>query len=174
MKSSKAAPKLDRKTVEKNRRTHMKLLLSKLDSLLPNTPNPKEVMPMPDRLDEAAKYIKELHLRVEKMKEKRQRLVGFEGTSQQQISNLKIGVEVQDMGSGFLVFLLSHRSGFSAFCKALQVLEEAGTEVMAANFISGALFFSTIHCSVVDNTGRGFEAGKVAERLKKVVIPRLM
>ncbi|XP_039143896.1 transcription factor bHLH162-like [Dioscorea cayenensis subsp. rotundata] len=83
MKNSKAAPKLERKIVEKNRRDYMKLLLSNLDSLLPNySPNTKKMIALPERLDEAVKYIKELKMKVEKM-EKKECLSGSEGTSQQ-------------------------------------------------------------------------------------------
>ncbi|KAH7657687.1 Achaete-scute transcription factor-related protein, partial [Dioscorea alata] len=135
MKKSQAAPKLERKIVEKNRRDHMKLLLSNLDSLLPNySPNTKKqkMMAVPERLDEAVKYIKELQMRVEKLKEKRERLGGSEGTSQQ--GNITLDVEVQDLGSGLSVVLLSLQGGFSAFSKVLQVLEEEGLEIVTANF----------------------------------------
>ncbi|XP_039143841.1 transcription factor bHLH162-like isoform X1 [Dioscorea cayenensis subsp. rotundata] len=166
MEIDKAAPKLERKIVEKNRRDHMKLLLSNLDSLLPNySPNTKEVVTMPERLDEAVKYIKELQMRVERMKENREGLGCYEGTSQQK--NLKMGVEVQDMGSGLSVFLLSFSGGFSAYSKVLRVLEEEGLEILAANFVSGEVAFIIVHCLVAENSG--FEADEVMERLKKVV-----
>ncbi|KAM0933668.1 putative transcription factor bHLH family [Dioscorea sansibarensis] len=163
-----AAPKLERKTVEKNRRDHMKLLLSNLDSLLPNySPDTKEVMTTPETLDEAVKYIKELQMRVERMKENREGLDGYKGTCQQR--NMIMDIEVQDMGSGLSVFLLSFRGSFSAYSKVLRALEEEGMEILAANFVSGEVAFITVHCLAAENSESGFEADKVVERLKRVV-----
>ncbi|KAM0933667.1 putative transcription factor bHLH family [Dioscorea sansibarensis] len=145
----------------------MKLLLSNLDSLLPpHSPNTKEMMATPERLDEAVKYIKELRMRVEKMKETIERLGSSEGTSQQ--GNMIIDVKIQDMGSGLYVLLLSLRGGFSAFTEALFVLKEEGMEIVTANFDSRAMSCITIRCSVADNTGNGFDAVKIVERLKKI------
>lgn len=106
----------------------------------------QKMMPVPERLDEAVKYIKELQMRVEKKKEKRERLGGSEGTSQQ--GNITMDVEVQDLDSGLSVVLLSLQGGFSALPKVLLVLEEEGLEIVTANFVSGSKPRMIIHCSV--------------------------
>ena len=58
-------------------------------------------------------------------------------------------VEVQDMGSGLSVFLLSFPGGFSAYSKVLRALAEEGMEILAANFVSGEMDFMTVHCLVI-------------------------
>lgn len=108
----------------------------------------QKMIALPERLDEAVKYIKELKMKVEKM-EKKECLSGSEGTSQQRQGNITIDVEVQDLGSGLSMLLLSLQGGFLTFSEALLVIEEEGIEIVNASFVSGAMpCMSTIHCSV--------------------------
>lgn len=104
------------------------------------------MMAIPERLDEAVKYIKELRMRVQKMKEEMERLGSSEGTRQQ--GNMIIDIKVQNMGSGLYVLLLSLRGGFSAFTEALFMLKEEGMDIVTANFVSRGITCITIRCSV--------------------------
>ncbi|XP_039143860.1 uncharacterized protein LOC120280962 isoform X2 [Dioscorea cayenensis subsp. rotundata] len=85
------------------------------------------------------------------------------------MKDIIMDVEVQDMGSGLSVFLLSFRGGFLVFSKILRVLQEEGMEILAANFVSGEKAFMTVQYLASENGNSGFEADKVAERLKKDV-----
>ncbi|KAH7657688.1 hypothetical protein IHE45_17G037900 [Dioscorea alata] len=85
------------------------------------------------------------------------------------MKDMIMDVEVQDMGSGSSVFLLSFRGGFLMFSKILRVLQEEGMEILSANFVSGEKAFMTVHYMVAENGKSGFEADKVVERLKKDV-----
>ncbi|KAJ6868909.1 hypothetical protein NC651_033871 [Populus alba x Populus x berolinensis] len=79
-KSSSETSKLDRKTVEKNRRVHMKDLCFKLASLVPHhffKPS-KDMLSQQDQLELAACYIKQMRERVEKLKRVRISRVGVE------------------------------------------------------------------------------------------------
>ncbi|KAK1364853.1 putative achaete-scute transcription factor-related protein [Heracleum sosnowskyi] len=69
-----SSSRADRKTIEKNRRTQMKGLYTELNSLVPRQ-NSREAKSLTDQLDEAEKYIRKLQMKVEKMKEKRERLM---------------------------------------------------------------------------------------------------
>ncbi|CAI8617049.1 unnamed protein product [Vicia faba] len=67
--------KVERRLVEKNRRNQMKILYTKLNSLLPNY-NPKElVLALPDQVEEAINYIKSLEANVKMAEEKKERLL---------------------------------------------------------------------------------------------------
>ncbi|XP_072965588.1 transcription factor bHLH162-like [Typha angustifolia] len=181
----------DRKTVERNRRIHMKSLYSKLNSLLPNTPpNSREGTSnpsLPDRLEEAANYIKGLQEKLEKMSERKRQLKSTEGStshatrevvggsssssSSGRRSNIKLPhIEVQDLGFGLKVIIISSPSEQTVFYEAIRALEEEGAEVLNAHFsVVGAMALHTMHTLVGDSTG-GLEAGKVLETLKKAIV----
>ncbi|KAG1335303.1 transcription factor bHLH162 [Cocos nucifera] len=156
----------------------MKALCSKLDSLLPNTPTSREgaALPLPDRLDEAANYIKSLQGRLERMKERKRQLLESEGSSRGRGSEERGGmrlpqIEVQDLGSGFRVVIISSPGDRLLFYEAVRVLEEEGGEILNANFlVVGDKAFHSIHSMVADPRG-GSEASKVLERLKKACHP---
>ncbi|KAI3886181.1 hypothetical protein MKW92_039010 [Papaver armeniacum] len=73
-----AAAAIDRKTIEKNRRSHMKSLCFKLVSLIPSTTSThdnnhssKKDIAQIDLIDQAANYIQELTKRIDKLKRKK-------------------------------------------------------------------------------------------------------
>lgn len=74
-----AAAAVDRKTIEKNRRSHMKSLCFKLVSLIPpttsthdnNNHSSKKDIAQTDLIDQAANYIQELTKRIDKLKRKK-------------------------------------------------------------------------------------------------------
>ncbi|XP_010925568.1 transcription factor bHLH162 [Elaeis guineensis] len=173
MESSHGLTRPDRKTVEKNRRIQMKALCSKLESLLPSSPNSREgvTLPLPDRLDEAVNYIKGLQGRLERMKERKRQLMGSERRSRGMGSEVGGGmrvpqIEVQDLGPALRVVLISSPVDRLLFYEAIRVLEEEGGAVLNANFsVVGDNAFHIIHSMVADPRG-GSEATKVLERLK--------
>ncbi|KAI3971411.1 hypothetical protein MKW92_029190 [Papaver armeniacum] len=75
--SSASAAAIDRKTIEKNRRIHMKSLCFKLVSLIPPTSadhqnhSSKKDIPQTDLIDQAANYIQEQRKRIDKLKRKK-------------------------------------------------------------------------------------------------------
>ncbi|XP_008791819.3 transcription factor bHLH162-like [Phoenix dactylifera] len=164
----------DRKTIERNRRIQMKALCSQLDSLLPDPPTSREgaTLPLPDRLEEAANYIKSLQRRLERMKERKRKLMESEGTSRGTGSVERGGmrlpqIEVQDLGSGLRVVITNSPGDRRMFYEAVRVMEEEGGEILNANFlVVGDKAFHSIHSMVADPRG-GSEASKVLERLKK-------
>ncbi|KAI3983596.1 hypothetical protein MKX01_000608 [Papaver californicum] len=76
--SSTSAVAIDRKTIEKNRRNHMKDLCFKLVSLIPPTTthdhqnhSSKKDIPQTDLIDQAGNYIQELRKRIDELKRKK-------------------------------------------------------------------------------------------------------
>ncbi|KAJ4750169.1 basic helix-loop-helix (bHLH) DNA-binding superfamily protein [Rhynchospora pubera] len=134
MESSGCAPrKPDRKTVEKNRRIHMKSLYSKLDSLLPNQKKDGVALTVPDRIIEAADYITELRERVEKLRERKRQLIAL-GSHNSTLTKLLPDIEVEEISDGLksVKTTSDFRNNEVGFYKMIQLLEEEGVEVLSA------------------------------------------
>ncbi|KAF7822978.1 transcription factor bHLH162-like [Senna tora] len=185
--SSSSSTKIERRIVEKNRRNQMKILYSKLTSLLPNF-NSKEMMGLPDQIDEAIKYIKSLEAKVKMGEEKRDGLVGkkrsnnnYCGSSSSAGCNyfgsygnetLKSPqIEIHEMGSSLQVVLISGLDNQFIFYEIIRILHEENVEIVSAN--SSLAADHSMHHIVHAKIEAGlfeFGATKVSERLKKFVV----
>nr|CAD1842211.1 unnamed protein product [Ananas comosus var. bracteatus] len=158
--------KLERKTVEKKRREQMKALYAKLDSLLPSSTSSREgaTLPRPDRLSEAANYIKGMQEKLERMKERKRQLM----TRNEAADNSKLPkIEVQNRGSNlYMIQIISSPDDRAMFYEVVRAVEEEGGEVLNAQFsTTDRKAFHTIYALVGDFKYR-FETGKLKERLK--------
>ncbi|CAD5190486.1 transcription factor bHLH162-like isoform X2 [Musa acuminata AAA Group] len=154
--------KIERRTVERNRRICMKNLCFKLTSLIPrDTTMSKRAMRDQDQLDQAFNYIKELQGRVEKLKQKKE--------MRRMTADLHfLLVEVRSMDSTLLVSFVSGSRSSYMFGKVIGVLEEEGAEVISASFnLVGGRIFHTIHCQAFCSR-IGLEPSSVNEKLKKL------
>ncbi|PSS24634.1 Transcription factor bHLH36 like [Actinidia chinensis var. chinensis] len=166
-------PRTDRKTIEKNRRNHMKDLCSKLHSLVPHHHTSREAMSLADHLGEASNYIKNLEKHLEKMRQKRDRLTGI---AKQNIASMSCAanvglrppqVEVHEMGSALEVVLVTGLNYKFMFKETIRLLHEEGAEIVNAGFsVVDDTVFHTIH-SKVGESGLGSGAARISERLKK-------
>ncbi|URD72921.1 Transcription factor bHLH36 [Musa troglodytarum] len=154
--------KIERRTVERNRRICMKNLCLELTSLIPtDTTMPKRAMRDQDQLDQAFNYIKVLRGRVEKLKQKKEMR---SATAELHF----VLVEVRSMDSTLLVSFVSGSRSSYMFRKVIGVLEEEGAEVTSASFnLVGGRIFHTIHCQAFCPR-IGLEPSSVNERLKKL------
>ncbi|CAD6247504.1 unnamed protein product [Miscanthus lutarioriparius] len=182
-----AAPgggKPDRKTVERNRRNQMNALYSRLDTLVRAGSSPSSAaaavqrgppaMTQPDRLEEAAAYIRQTTERVERLKERKRELMTSARAPSSQGSGSGSSsaagaaeVEVQHLGSGLHAILVTGEppSEGASFHRAVRAVEEAGGEVQNAHFsVVGARAIYTIHTLVAEG---GIE--RVVQRLKAVL-----
>ena len=114
-------------------------------------------MTRPDRLEEAAAYIRQTTERVERLKERRRELTAARAPSSSQGSSSAGGaaaaaeVEVQHLGSGLHAILVTGAppSEGASFNRAVRAVEEAGGEVQNAHFsVVGARAIYTIHTLV--------------------------
>ncbi|KFK28692.1 hypothetical protein AALP_AA7G034000 [Arabis alpina] len=167
----------DRKTVEKNRRIQMKSLYSELNSLLPQPS--RELLTLPDQLDEAANYIKRLQVNVEKKRERKRKLIAttcFEKSNSAGSSSVNViapkrvpKIEIQETGSILHIFLvtsLEHKFMFSEIIRLLT--EELEAEITHAGYstVDDAVFH-TLHCKV-EECDHGSRS-RIYERLEKFV-----
>ncbi|XP_043706438.1 transcription factor bHLH162-like [Telopea speciosissima] len=169
--------KLDRKTIERNRRMQMKGLCFKLASLIPRHYNSsKEISSQQDRLDHAASYIKELQQRVEELKRKKQYLaMDMNGTNNDSKedkmitgSNLPV-IELRDFGHSLEVTLISGLNTNFMFYEVISVLGEEGAEIVNASFsVVGDKIFHTFH-SQAASSRVGVETSRLYQRLKELV-----
>ncbi|KAM5572062.1 transcription factor bHLH162-like [Rosa sericea] len=185
--TSETSSKLDRKTVERNRRIHMKGLCLKLASMVPpqyyKSSKSKEMMTQQSQLDLAASYIKQLTERIENLKERKEKeLKSKLGTSNKSSINnvdrpnkaVVVGsrlpvIKLTESGSSIEVMLISGLNKNFMFYEVISVLEEEGAEVVSANFSTvGDKVFHTIHAQVKISRV-GVETTTVWQRLQDLI-----
>ncbi|XP_011027821.1 PREDICTED: transcription factor bHLH36-like isoform X2 [Populus euphratica] len=152
-----SSSRTDRKLIERNRRNQMKELYSQLNSLVPHQSSREPVLSVPDQLDEAASYIKRLQTNLEKLKEKKDSLMGMEKadyTSKNSGSGTTAclrspQIKVIEMGSTLEVVLMNGLDSRFMFNEIIRVLHEEGAEIINASLsVVEDTVFHTIHSKV--------------------------
>ncbi|XP_014508338.1 transcription factor bHLH162 [Vigna radiata var. radiata] len=174
-----ASSKLDRKTIERNRRIHMKALCFKLVSIIPSKylKPTKDMLSQQDQLDLAATYIKHLRERIEKLKgekEQAMKIMRPTQTNNNGIFNIDSELpllEIKELGSGIEVMLISGVNKNFMLYEVISVLEEEGVEVVAANFstVDDKIFY-TVHAQVKISRV-GVEPTRVYQKLQELITP---
>ncbi|TKY73490.1 Transcription factor bHLH36 [Spatholobus suberectus] len=174
--TSNESSKLDRKTIEKNRRIHMKSLCLQLASLIPPNLKPSKSKLMPgqqDQLDLAARYIKHMRERIEKLKRQKEQVMSNQSNDRKRFdvdSRLPV-LELRDLGSGIEVMLVSGLNKTFMLYEVISVLEEEGAEVVNASFSTvGDKIFYVVHAQVKISRV-GVETTRVYERLQEFIAP---
>ncbi|CAN6818654.1 unnamed protein product [Brassica oleracea] len=153
----------DLKIIEKNRRIQMEDLYLELNSLLPQT---SRELPLPDQLDEAANYIKELQVNVEKNRERKRKLVTTAALdklnstgSSSMSSSVDVSVprrlpriEIQETGPILHISLVTSLEHKFMFHEIIRVLtEELGAGLTHAGYsIIDDAVFHIFDCKVED------------------------
>ncbi|XP_009413848.3 transcription factor bHLH162-like isoform X2 [Musa acuminata AAA Group] len=171
METSHGLTRPDRKTIEKNRRIHMKALYSKLLSLLP-TPSSQEggAVTLADRLNEAINYIKGKQEMLERMQKRKRQLTGSAGTaSEVATASRSPKIDVQDLRPGLrVIVVISPCDHHLIFCEIVRVLGAEGVDIITASYaVVGDRAFHTIQF-LAPKSGTG-EADQVMGRLKKAI-----
>ncbi|GAY34525.1 hypothetical protein CUMW_011940 [Citrus unshiu] len=180
MENNPSSSRTDRKTIERNRRNQMKALYSTLNSLVPHQ-RPMEATSLPDQLDEATKYIKRLQTNLERMKERKERLMGIEkpdaaaatSSSGNSSGTITTGlrspqIEIHEMGSALEVVLTTGLDFQFMFIETIRLLHEEGVEIVNASFnVVEDTIFHTIHSKIGDSGSDHDASARISERLKK-------
>ncbi|XWS18403.1 hypothetical protein CRYUN_Cryun32bG0040500 [Craigia yunnanensis] len=171
--NSNSSSRTERKIVERNRRNQMKALYSKLDSLVPH-PNSRESVSLPDQLDEAANYIKGLQINLERMKEKKDSLMGVErstNTTRRSSSGPKSPqIQIHEMGSSLVIGLTTGSNNQFIFNETIRILHEEGAEIVNSSFsVVDDTVFHTINLTVGESAPDIYGAARISERIKKFV-----
>ncbi|KAK9065347.1 hypothetical protein SSX86_016730 [Deinandra increscens subsp. villosa] len=177
---SSSSSRVDRRTIEKNRRIHMKALYSKLHSLVPHESS-REVISLPDQLLEAANYIKKLQIKLEKMKEEKDNLMRIkkpETDHDKKIksSSLMVGeqrppqIDVHQIGSSLEAILVTGVDFQFLFSETIRVIHEEGFEVVNATFsIINEIVVHTIHAQLVEAYASENGVSRIIEKMNKIV-----
>ncbi|KAL3509348.1 hypothetical protein ACH5RR_028749 [Cinchona calisaya] len=173
---STSTPKMERRIIEKNRRNHMKSLYNQLFSLLPSYSSSKEVLPVPDQVDEAINHIKTLEKKLEKCKEKKEKLLShgkrpYSCSTSETTNSSKLitNVEVHEMGPNIDVILISGLEEQASFYGILSLLCKEGFEVVNANFSrTGNSMLQVVHEKGGKSTHWN-DNSTVAKRLKELI-----
>ncbi|KAG2410164.1 Transcription factor bHLH162 Basic helix-loop-helix protein [Vigna angularis] len=145
----------DRKLVERNRRNQMKDLFSKLNSVLPHQSS-REGISRPDQIGEAIDYIKNLQIKLEKMKEKKSNLTDIvrSRTASMNMELKSPQFKIQQMGSVLEVVLVTGLDFHFIFNETIRVLQEEGSDIVNASY------------TVVEESVNG--ASRISEKLKNL------
>ncbi|XP_051128803.1 transcription factor bHLH162 [Andrographis paniculata] len=187
--SPNSVTKADRKTVEKNRRNHMKSLCSSLSSLIvpPNPPTSSSregcgVSSIQDQVESATHYIRRLEEKVEMLRNKKTDLqkstavVSGAGNNNKLIIPAAIDVDVS-VDADFVIkvaLMTDLNSHHSVFMEALRILsQEAAAQILTASYsVTPHLVFHTIYANIEDGSGEDSQeslAARISERLRSFV-----
>ncbi|XVF27631.1 hypothetical protein REPUB_Repub14bG0125000 [Reevesia pubescens] len=138
-----------------------------------NAAKRNEATSLPDQLDEAANYIKRLQTNLERMKERKDSLMGVERrnttTSRSSSGPKSPQIEIQEMGSSLVIGLTTRSNSQFIFNETIRILHEEGAEIVNASFsVVDDAVFHTIHLTVGESAP-DYRAARISERLKKFV-----
>ncbi|KAL1363055.1 hypothetical protein AAHE18_03G123700 [Arachis hypogaea] len=176
--SSTNKEKIERRFIERNRRKHMKMLYSTLNSLLPNDPNPtrpKEALLLLDQVDKALNYIKSLEEKVKMSKEKKNSLLlrmgrkRTRGACDDGNRPKPPQLEVHEMGSCLQIVMTCGLDSQFIFYKIIHILNEENIDVKSANSsLIGNSMHHVVHAEIPQSLLQ-LGATKVRESLKRFV-----
>ncbi|XP_060193707.1 transcription factor bHLH162 [Lycium barbarum] len=169
---SSSSCKVDRKTIEKNRRNQMKDLYLKLNSLVPHHQHSKVVLSLPDQLEEAADYIKKLQINLERTRQRKESLTaGVNASSRSRTERLPLPhIEIQSVDSTLKVALITNLDNQLMFNDIIRMLHEEGVQVINASYtVTNDTIFHSIHSKMQGECTPEYGAARISERLKKFV-----
>ncbi|KAL4301981.1 hypothetical protein GQ457_10G025620 [Hibiscus cannabinus] len=165
----------NRNLFERERRSQLRSLLSRLFTLLP--PHPTK-MSMPELVEHATVYVKQLQERVEELKRRKVQAEG-EISSRAQAEAGDVGnetmvitpvLEITESESAMEVNLIAGTGNNMALCHIVTVLEEEGAEVVKVNYHNdGNRILLSVH-SQAAYSRIGIESSRVRERLTSLQI----
>jgi FtsZ-binding cell division protein ZapB len=116
----------------------------------------QEAISMPDKLEEATNYIMKLQINLEKMKEKKNFLLGIQrSTNVNMDRNKNLGfkspkIEIQQFGLVLEVVLITCFDSQFLFNETIRVLHEEGVDIVNASYkVNEDSVFHSIHCQVI-------------------------
>ncbi|GMJ06408.1 hypothetical protein like AT4G20970 [Hibiscus trionum] len=159
-----SSTKVERKIVEKNRRNRMKDLYSMLKSLLPHH-NSKELLTVPEQIDEAVDYIKRLQTRLKEFRERKESLMGRKRF--QNCTGEGAEIRINETGSAMEVALTTAPDDCQfMFHKMIRIFHDDGGDVVNANFwVVGNTVFHIVHAEIASPGA----AKTIKEKLNKFV-----
>ncbi|KAK4427150.1 Transcription factor [Sesamum alatum] len=177
--SSGRSCKLEKKTIEKNRRIKMKSLCVKLVSLIPDHHFKQlKELSQQDQLEQATSYIKSLSERVEELRRRKTQGVMMSSADPTTSNKTSTGImggsklpilEIRELGSNLEVVLISGLCKNFMLHQVISILEQEGAEVVNANLSNiDGLIIHTIHAQV--KVSRiGVDGSRIRARIQELI-----
>ncbi|XP_022727284.1 transcription factor bHLH167-like [Durio zibethinus] len=165
---SKSLSRMNRNLIERERRSQMKILFSKLFNLLPPHPTKTSI---PEMVEHATVCISQLQKRMEELKQRKVQLEA-DHISPQAVATGTISpvIDITDLDSSMEVNLMAGTNTKFALCDIISILEEEGAQVLSATYHNtGNKILLSIH-SQAAYSRIGIENVRVHERLKRLQI----
>ncbi|XWS34808.1 hypothetical protein CRYUN_Cryun21dG0069200 [Craigia yunnanensis] len=162
-----SSSRINRTTVERERRMRLRDLYSHLSSLL--TPQPTK-MSTHEVLEQATVYVNQLEIRVEELKQMK---LQIEEEYREMTSGRRIispVINITDLNSTLEVNLITGWNTKFKLCDIIQILMEEGAEVVtaAANHNAGDRIIYSFHCQPISSR-IGIATSRVQERLEDLI-----
>ncbi|EOY18403.1 hypothetical protein QUC31_006515 [Theobroma cacao] len=157
---------MQRNLIERERRSNLKNLYSKLFSLLP--PQPAK-MSLLDKLELATVHIKQLQRQVEELKQRKMQLDDQESEAWNRVKSGRITpvLNIIDSDSIMEVNLVTGSDMKFTLGEIINIIEEEGAEVIGATYNHARKVnrnILSVHCEEI-----GFKGSKGLERLKSLI-----
>ncbi|KAH6781489.1 hypothetical protein C2S52_001782 [Perilla frutescens var. hirtella] len=165
--------KVERKTIEKNRRILMKLLSFKMVSLIPGAylPQPKEFLSQQDQIGYSAAYIEILRERVDELRKRKTQLTNNKNNNNDNVVESKVQpiLTVMESGFGVEVVLISGLIRNFSLHDVTTIIEEAAAEVLTVSvYTIDAKIIHTIHAKAKISRV-GVDTAKINERIQELI-----
>ncbi|XP_057772713.1 transcription factor bHLH167-like [Salvia miltiorrhiza] len=160
--------KMERKTIEKNRRIRMKALGFKLVSIIPDRhfTQPKEFLSHLDQIDEAASYIKILRERIQVLERRKAQLINSGSTGGGLMSPI---LTVKELGFGVEVVLISGVNKNFLLSQVISVIEQEAAQVLTVNISTVAQnIIYTLHAQVKISRV-GVDTSRISDRIREII-----
>ncbi|KAK8522487.1 hypothetical protein V6N13_115455 [Hibiscus sabdariffa] len=159
--------RMNRCLIERERRRHMKLLSFQLSSLLP--PQPTK-MSMPELVDQATAYVKELQQNLEKYKQMKVEMkekLGPDGSKKSR--KISPVLNITDLGSHLEVNLITGLNNRFALSDFIGILHEGGAEIISATcqYTEDRAIYTIFSQAIYPRIG--IATSSVHERLKSLI-----
>ncbi|KAK8582860.1 hypothetical protein V6N13_069628 [Hibiscus sabdariffa] len=169
MASPTAPSRTNRNLIERERRSQMRSLLLTLFSFLP--PHPRR-MSMPDLVENATIYIKQLQERVEELSRRKAQLIRELNGQPRTVMPLVLKITDSESESTVQVDLIAGTGTGTtiALCDIVTILEEEGAEIVNVTYHNdGNRIILSVH-SQAAYSRIGIEISRVRERLQNLQI----
>ncbi|CAO2823856.1 unnamed protein product [Amaranthus hypochondriacus] len=165
MSKKSSSSKRNRAAMEKDRRNQMRDLYSQLNSLVPQHTSFQRTIP--DQIDDATNYIRQLQGNVDNLRQTRDGLLGggaSHGGGSGSGRHSSVQIEVNENGSALVVNLITALEYQFVFTEVVRILNEQNAEVVDASYSAADnTVFHTIHAQM----GEAASIERITEMLKR-------
>ncbi|KAK8485814.1 hypothetical protein V6N11_012843 [Hibiscus sabdariffa] len=164
MESGSQSTRINRCLIERERRRHMKALFTKLSTLLPRKPTK---MSVPEMVDRAIAYVKELQTRMERYEGMKMKLeAAYEVRKRRMIRPV---LSIRDLGSNLEVNLITGLNMGFALSDFIHILQEEGADIISAtcHHVGDRAIYTILSQAIYPRIG--IATSSVHERLKSLI-----